>query len=71
MLHRLDLFISSSVSIYQSGSVVGRVADLLIKRSFWWALGQLNIINAEGSENEAQKWRRINGQWVVIRCVEV
>ncbi|KIM19537.1 hypothetical protein M408DRAFT_83428, partial [Serendipita vermifera MAFF 305830] len=52
------------------GSVVGRVADLLIKRSFWWALGQLNLVNAESNENEAQRWKRIKGQWVVIRCVE-
>ena len=71
MLSRLELFLSSNVSIYDGSSVVGRVADLLIKRSFWWALGQLNLVNVEGNESEGIKWRRACGDWIVIRCVEV
>lgn len=59
------------MSIYDGSSVVGRVADLLIKRSFWWALGQLNLVNVEGNESEGIKWRRACGDWIVIKCVEV
>jgi hypothetical protein len=59
------------VSIYDGSSVVGRVADLLIKRSFWWALGQLNLVNVDGNESEGTKWKRVCGDWTVIKSVEV
>ncbi|KAG8781564.1 hypothetical protein FRC15_008551, partial [Serendipita sp. 397] len=69
-LHPLGLFLLSSVSIYESGSVVGRVADILIKRSFWWAMEHLNLVNPDGSESAAAKWKRVCGDYVVISVVK-
>jgi hypothetical protein len=71
VLHPLSQFLSSSVSIYEGGSVVGRVADLLIKRSFWWALEHLNLVTPEGGESAAATWKRVVGDYVVISVVEV
>ncbi|KAG8822202.1 hypothetical protein FRC19_006403 [Serendipita sp. 401] len=69
-LHPLGLFLLSSVSIYESGSVVGRVADILIKRSFWWAMEHLNLVNPDGNESAAAKWKRVCGDYVVISVVK-
>ncbi|PVF94856.1 hypothetical protein CPB86DRAFT_788647 [Serendipita vermifera] len=70
VLHPLSQFLSSSVSIYEGGSVVGRVADLLIKRSFWWALEHLNLVSPDASESATSLWKRVVGDYVVISVVE-
>jgi hypothetical protein len=71
VLHPVDQFLASSVSIYESGSVVGRVADILIKRSLWWALEHLNLVNSEVDESASAKWKRVCGDYVVTAPLEV
>ncbi|KAG8806326.1 hypothetical protein FRC17_005079 [Serendipita sp. 399] len=69
-LHPLGLFLMSSLSIYESGSVVGRVADIVIKRSFWWAMEHLNLVSSDGSESSAARWKRVCGDYVVLSVVK-
>ena len=71
VLHPLEPFLSSSASIYEGGSLVGRVADVLIKRSFWWALEHLNLVSSEATESAAAKWKRVAGDYVVVSVLKV
>lgn len=70
VLHPLELFLSSSASIYEGGSIVGRVADVLIKKSFWWALEHLNLVSSEATETPAAKWKRVTGDYVVVSVLK-
>lgn len=66
-------FRTSTQSIYDPGWLPYRIAAFVVGKPLWWALQQLNIVgsnDAAGYESDAQRWKKVGGDYVVITLVE-
>ncbi|KAA1469435.1 hypothetical protein DENSPDRAFT_835058 [Dentipellis sp. KUC8613] len=68
----LTQFTSATQSIYDPGWLPYRVAAFVLGKPLWWALQQTGIVGADdgGHESDAQRWRRVRGEYVVVGLVE-
>ncbi|KAI0093725.1 Snf7-domain-containing protein [Irpex rosettiformis] len=69
----LNQFRTSKQSIYDPGWLPYRIASFIIGKPLWWALQQLSIVSSDegaGSESDAQRWKKVKGDYVVINLVE-
>lgn len=72
-LFPLPHFLSSTQSVYDTGSLAWRIASFVVGRPLWWALQQTGLVGADdsgGSAGDAQRWKRIKGEYVVLALVE-
>ncbi|KAI0046151.1 hypothetical protein FA95DRAFT_1583128 [Auriscalpium vulgare] len=65
-------FLSATQSIYDPGWLPYRIASYVIAKPLWWALQQLNVVGTEdgGHESDAERWRRVKGDYVVVTLLE-
>ncbi|KZT26511.1 hypothetical protein NEOLEDRAFT_1177512 [Neolentinus lepideus HHB14362 ss-1] len=68
----LQYFLTSTQSIYDHGSLPLRIASYVLGKPLWWALQQVGIVDGDQSrsESDAQKWRKVKGDYVVVDLVE-
>ncbi|KAI0688626.1 Snf7-domain-containing protein [Cytidiella melzeri] len=69
----LSQFRTSKQSIYDPGWLPYRIASFVIGKPLWWTLQQLSIVSSEdgaGSESDAQRWRKVKGDYVVVSLME-
>ncbi|KAI6005672.1 hypothetical protein EDD15DRAFT_2426179 [Pisolithus albus] len=66
----LPAFLSSSVSVYDPGWLPYRIASFLVGRPLWWAMEQLDLVKSEDSYSEAEMWKRVQGDYVMLKLVE-
>ncbi|EIW85108.1 hypothetical protein CONPUDRAFT_97818 [Coniophora puteana RWD-64-598 SS2] len=63
-------FLTSQQSIYDAGWLPWRLASFVIGKPLWWALEQLDIVRSEDSYSEAEVWKRIEGDYVLLHLAE-
>jgi charged multivesicular body protein 7 len=69
----LQQFRTSTQSIYDSGWLPYRIASFVIGKPLWWTLQQLSIVGSDdagGSESDAQRWKKVKGDYVVVSLLE-
>lgn len=69
----LKQFRTSNQSIYDPGWLPYRIASYVIGKPLWWTLQQLSIVSPDdggGSESDAQRWKKVKGDYVAISLVE-
>ncbi|KAF8511566.1 Snf7-domain-containing protein [Hysterangium stoloniferum] len=66
----LTAFQTSGQSIYYSGSLPARLASYLVGRPLWWALEQLSVVGESSRESEENRWKRVQGDYVVVPLLE-
>lgn len=66
----LSAFLSSSVSVYDPGWLPYRVASFLVGKPLWWAMEQFDLVKSEDSYSEAEMWKRVQGDYVLLKLVE-
>jgi charged multivesicular body protein 7 len=47
-----------------------RIASYVLGKPLWWALEQLELVRPEDGYSEAEMWKRVAGQYVVLGLVE-
>ncbi|KAG6329260.1 hypothetical protein ID866_9828 [Astraeus odoratus] len=62
-------FLSSTFSVYDPAWLPYRIASF-IGRPLWWAMEQLDLVKPEDSYSEAEMWKRVEGDYVLLRLVE-
>lgn len=66
----LSQFLTSQQSVYDPGWLPYRIASFLVGKPFWWAMEQLDIVRSEDAYSEAEMWKRVEGEYVLLRLVE-
>ena len=68
----LSQFLSTTQSVYDKGWLPLRIASYVIGKPLWWALQQVNIVGTDegGHESDAERWRKVKGEYVVLALVE-
>ncbi|KDQ60963.1 hypothetical protein JAAARDRAFT_125410 [Jaapia argillacea MUCL 33604] len=68
----LTQFTTTTQSIYDPGSLSWRIASYVVGKPLWWALQQTGIVGSDdgGSESDAQRWKRVKGDYVVLSLLE-
>ncbi|KIJ69013.1 hypothetical protein HYDPIDRAFT_81175 [Hydnomerulius pinastri MD-312] len=66
----LSQFLTSAQSIYDPGWLPYRIASFVVGKPLWWAMEQLDIVRSEDSYSEADMWKRIEGDYVLLKLVE-
>ncbi|KAH7913753.1 Snf7-domain-containing protein [Hygrophoropsis aurantiaca] len=66
----LSEFFGSTQSIYDPGWLPYRVASYVIGKPLWWALEQLDIVRSEEAYTEAEMWKKMEGDYVLVTLVE-
>lgn len=66
----LSQFLSSTTSIYEPGWLPYRIASFFIGKPLWWAMEQFDLVKSEDSYSEAEIWKRVEGDYVLLRLVE-
>ncbi|KAH7929705.1 Snf7-domain-containing protein [Leucogyrophana mollusca] len=66
----LSQFLSATHSIYDPGWLPYRVASYVVGKPLWWALEQLDIVRSEDAYSEAEMWKKVEGDYVVLTLVE-
>ncbi|KAI0064539.1 hypothetical protein BV25DRAFT_1881811 [Artomyces pyxidatus] len=68
----LTQFLSTAQSVYDPGWLPYRIASYVIGKPLWWALQQLSIVESDegGHEGDAERWKRVKGDYVVLDLVE-
>ncbi|KAI6045729.1 Snf7-domain-containing protein [Pisolithus marmoratus] len=66
----LPTFLSSKVSVYDPGWLPYRIASFLVGKPLWWAMEQLDLVKSEDSYSEAEMWKRVQGDYVLLKLVE-
>ena len=66
----LSQFLTSQQSVYDPGWLPYRVASFLVGKPLWWAMEQLDIVRSEDSYSETEMWKRVEGEYVLLRLVE-
>ncbi|KAG9318852.1 Snf7-domain-containing protein, partial [Chiua virens] len=66
----LTQFLTSQQNVYDSGWLPYRIASLLVGKPLWWAMEQLDIVRSEDAYSEAEMWKRMEGEYVLLRVVE-
>ncbi|KAF8136775.1 Snf7-domain-containing protein [Boletus edulis] len=66
----LSQFMTSRQSVYDPGWLPYRIASFLVGKPLWWAMEQLDILRSEDSYSEAEMWKRVEGEYVLLRLVE-
>lgn len=57
-------------SVYDPGWLPYRIVSYVIGKPLWWALEQLELVQAEDEYSESETWKRVAGQYVVLGLVE-
>ena len=67
-------FLNASRSIYDPGWLPYRVANFVVGKPLWWALGQLGLVDSHGAafgdSSAAERWKKVRGDYVVVSLVE-
>ncbi|KAL4067921.1 Snf7-domain-containing protein [Scleroderma citrinum] len=66
----ISQFLSSTASVYDPGWLPYRIASFFIGKPLWWAMEQMDLVKSEDSYNEAEIWKRIEGDYVLLKLVE-
>ncbi|KIJ16763.1 hypothetical protein PAXINDRAFT_75026 [Paxillus involutus ATCC 200175] len=66
----LSQFLTSPQSVYDPGWLPYRIASLLVGKPLWWAMEQLDVVRSEDSYSEAEMWKRIEGEHILLKLVE-
>jgi charged multivesicular body protein 7 len=67
----LNQFLSATQSVYDPGWLPYRIASFVIGKPLWWALQQMSVVSSDdGSETDAERWRRVRGDYVFMDLVE-
>lgn len=69
----LNQFRTSTQSIYDPGWLPYRIASFVIGKPLWWTLQQLSLVSSDdggGSETDAQRWKKVKGDYVVVSLLE-
>ncbi|KAF9218338.1 hypothetical protein BS17DRAFT_742320 [Gyrodon lividus] len=66
----LSQFLTSSQSVYDPGWLPYRIASFIVGKPLWWAMEQLDIIRSDDSYSEAEMWKRIDGDYVLLKLLE-
>ncbi|KAI9570451.1 Snf7-domain-containing protein [Boletus coccyginus] len=69
-LFPLFQFLTSQHSVYDPGWLPYRIASFLVGKPLWWAMEQLEIVRSEDAYSEAEMWKRVEGEYVLLRLVE-
>jgi charged multivesicular body protein 7 len=70
-LFPLSKFLSAPYSVYDPGSTAYWLVSTIVGKPLWWALQQTGIVGTEEStETDAQRWRRVASDYVVLPLVE-
>ncbi|KAG1782619.1 Snf7-domain-containing protein [Suillus placidus] len=65
----LSQFLTSQQSVYNPGWLPYRIASFVVGKPLWWAMEQLDIVRSEDSYTEAETWKKIEGDYVMLRLV--
>ncbi|KAH0827029.1 NADP-dependent oxidoreductase domain-containing protein [Lanmaoa asiatica] len=66
----LSQFLTSQQSVYDPGWLPYRIASFLVGKPLWWAMEQLDIVRSEDAYSEAEMWKRVEGEYVLLKLVE-
>ena len=68
----LQHFTTSTKSVYDPGWLPWRIASFIVGKPLWWALQQTGLVDVDegGSETDAQRWRRVRGEYVMLALVD-
>ncbi|KAG8217873.1 Snf7-domain-containing protein [Butyriboletus roseoflavus] len=66
----LSQFLASQQSVYDPGWLPYRIASFLVGKPLWWAMEQLDIVRSEDAYSEAEMWKRVEGEYVLLKLVE-
>ena len=66
----LSQFLTAQQSVYDPGWLPYRIASFLVGKPLWWAMEQLDIVRSEDAYSEAEMWKRVEGEYVLLRLVE-
>lgn len=66
----LSQFLASQQSVYDPGWLPYRIASFLVGKPLWWAMEQLDIVRPEDAYSEAEMWKRVEGEYVLLKLVE-
>ncbi|KAJ8586100.1 hypothetical protein M405DRAFT_772128 [Rhizopogon salebrosus TDB-379] len=66
----LSQFLTSPQSVYDPGWLPYRVASFVVGKPLWWMMEQLDIVRSEDSYTEAEMWKKIEGDYVMLGIVE-
>lgn len=69
-LFPLSQFLTSQHSVYDPGWLPYRIASFLVGKPLWWAMEQLEIVRPEDAYSEAEMWKRVEGEYVLLGLVE-
>jgi charged multivesicular body protein 7 len=56
--------------VYDPGWLPYRIASFVVGKPLWWAMEQLDIVRSEDSYTEAEMWKKIEGDYVILGLVE-
>ncbi|KAG1827170.1 Snf7-domain-containing protein [Suillus subaureus] len=65
----LSQFLTSQQSVYDPGWFPYRIASFVVGKPLWWAMEQLDIVRSEDSYTEAETWKKIEGDYVMLGLV--
>ncbi|KAG2041616.1 Snf7-domain-containing protein [Suillus americanus] len=65
----LSQFLTSQQSVYDLGWLPYRIASFVVGKPLWWAMEQLDIVRSEDSYTEAETWKKIEGDYVMLGLV--
>ncbi|KAG1877987.1 Snf7-domain-containing protein [Suillus subalutaceus] len=65
----LSQFLTSQQSVYDPGWLPYRIASFVVGKPLWWAMEQLDIVRSEDSYTEAETWKKIEGDYVMLGLV--
>jgi len=70
--YSLTDFLNASKSIYDPGWLPYRIASFVIGKPLWWALEQLNIVDADdiSSSSDKERWKKVRGDYVILSLLE-
>ncbi|KAF8557312.1 hypothetical protein OG21DRAFT_1435544 [Imleria badia] len=66
----LSQFMTSQQSVYDPGWLPYRIASFLVGKPLWWAMEQLDIVRSDDAYSEAEMWKRVEGEYVLLGLVE-
>jgi len=66
----LSQFLASQQSAYDPGWLPYRIASFVVGKPLWWAMEQLDIVRSDDSYTEAEMWKKIEGDYVMLGLVE-
>lgn len=70
----LSDFMNASRSIYDPGWLPYRIANYVVGKPLWWALGQLGIVESNGAvfgdSGTTERWKKVRGDYVAVSLLE-